>query len=121
MKLLTQKIYNKLLANGRKRHAVQGTEQEYDPMPVVKLFAPDGSATWLLTEIDPDDPDIAIGLCDLGFGFPEFGPVHLPELMAARGPVGLPIERDRFFDPEGQPLSTYIHKARECGSLTAIA
>jgi hypothetical protein len=38
--------------------------------PVVKLFTPDAGTTWLLTEIDPDDPDRAFGLCDLGSGFP---------------------------------------------------
>jgi hypothetical protein len=30
---------------------------------VVKLFTPDAACTWLLTELDPDDPDIAFGLC----------------------------------------------------------
>ncbi|WP_439331030.1 DUF2958 domain-containing protein [Mesorhizobium carmichaelinearum] len=33
---------------------------------MVKLFTRDAGATWLLTEIDPDDPDHAFGLCDLG-------------------------------------------------------
>ena len=28
-----------------------------DHKPVVKLFTPDAGRTWLLTEIDPDDPD----------------------------------------------------------------
>lgn len=27
-------------------------------------------ATWLLTEIDPDDPDVAFGLCVLGSAIP---------------------------------------------------
>ena len=36
-------------------------------------FTPDAGATWLLTEIDPDDHDHAFGLCDLGQGFPELG------------------------------------------------
>jgi len=28
---------------------------DFDPTPVVKLFTPDAGATWLLTEIEPDD------------------------------------------------------------------
>jgi hypothetical protein len=36
--------------------------REIDPYPVVKLFLPGGSATWLLTELDPDDDDLAFGL-----------------------------------------------------------
>ena len=29
----------------------------------------------------------------------EFGYFSLPELESVKGPLGLPIERDRFFDP----------------------
>jgi len=58
-----------LLANGR--HSL--TDEGFDPSPVVKLFTPDAGATWLLTEIDPDDDDHAFGLCDLGLGYPELG------------------------------------------------
>ena len=43
--------------------------------PVVKLFTPDANCTWLLSELDPEEPDIAFGLCDLGLGFPEIGSV----------------------------------------------
>lgn len=52
---------------------------------MVKLFTPDAGATWLLTEIDPDDDDHAFGLCDLGLGMPELGWVSLQELAAVRG------------------------------------
>ena len=68
-----------------------------DFQPIVKLFCPWSNATWLLTELDPDDPDIAFGLCDLGLGFPEMGSVRLSELAAVVGPCGLRIERDRYF------------------------
>jgi hypothetical protein len=54
----------------------------------VKLFAPDGNATWLLTEIDPDDGDRAFGLCDLGLGEPELGYVSLAELESVRARCG---------------------------------
>ena len=53
-----------LLANGRESLE----NPDFDPAPVVKLFTPDAGATWLLTEIDPDDHDHAFGLCDLGLG-----------------------------------------------------
>ena len=52
---------------------------------MVKLFTPDAGATWLLTEIDPDDHDHAFGLCDLGLGAPEIGWVSLGELATVRG------------------------------------
>ena len=74
-------------------------EPEFDFLPVVKLFTPDAGCTWLLTEIDPEDPDIAFGLCDLGMGCPELGSVSLSELESVRGRLGLPIERDLHFTP----------------------
>ncbi|MDB5723494.1 MAG: transposase, partial [Novosphingobium sp.] len=60
MILITDDIRAALLANGDITKA--GTD--HDPFPVVKLFTPDAGATWLLTELDPDEPDIAFGLCD---------------------------------------------------------
>ena len=83
---------------------------------MVKLFTPDGGATWLLSETDPEDADIAFGLCDLGLGFPELGSVRLSALKAHRGRLGLPIERDLHFNAEA-PLSTYAEGAREAGGI----
>ena len=59
MKLLTQAQFAQLLNTGRRQAAVKGTPDEIDFYPVVKLFDPCGAGTWLLTEIEPEDPDIA--------------------------------------------------------------
>jgi len=85
---------------------------------VVKLFTPDAGATWLLTEIDPDDADHAFGLCDLGQGFPELGYVSLAELRAVRGRLGLPVERDLHFKAD-KVISAYAHEARLAGRIMA--
>lgn len=87
-----------------------------DHLPVVKLFTPDGAATWLLTECDPDDPDRVFGLCDLGLGFPELGYVSLAELNELRGGLCLPIERDQSFVAD-KPLSVYAEDARSAGGI----
>jgi Protein of unknown function (DUF2958) len=63
MKLLTNELRDRLLANGREQAKVKGTKAEHDFWPVVKFFYPAGAATWLATELDPEDPDIAFGLC----------------------------------------------------------
>lgn len=89
-----------------------------DHVPVVKLFTPDAQATWLITEVDPDDPDRLFGLCDLGLGFPELGYVSLAELTELRGPLGLFVERDAHFVPE-KPLSAYAEDARVRGRVVA--
>jgi len=117
MKLLTREQREQLLKNGRAQAKVKGTKAEKDFWPVVKLFYPAGAATWLLTEIDPEDEDIAVGLCDLGVGFPEFGTVRLSELEGFRGRCGLGIERDHYFEAKA-PISRYIKAASEAGHIT---
>lgn len=108
VKLLTKADETQLRKNGA---IVDG-----DHIPVVKLFTPDGQATWLLSEISHENPDLAFGLCDLGMGSPELGYVSLSELRALRGKFGLPVERDRFarFD---KPISHYAEQARAAGYI----
>lgn len=116
MKLLTDAQRARLLDNGRRQAAVKGTPGELDFPPVVKLFNPTGAGTWLLTELEPDDPDIAWGLCDLGMGCPEFGTVSLAELAACRGSFGLGVERDLHFTAQG-PISAYVDAAQAAGYI----
>ncbi len=83
MKLLTNEHRAKLLVNGL---AMAEADISETVKPVVKLFMPDGSATWLLAWLEPDDPDVAFCLADLGFGCPEMGSVSMSELgLTARG------------------------------------
>lgn len=113
-KLITEEQTAQLLANGR-----QSIENpDFDPHPVVKLFTPDAGATWLLTEIDPDDVDHAHGLCDLGQGFPELGWVSLAELTALRGPLRLLVERDLYFKAD-KSISAYAREAQMAGRIVA--
>ena len=117
MKLLTDTLRAQLLENGRRQDPVRGTADEMDFLPVVKLFTPDANCTWLLTELDPEDPDIAFGLCDLGLGFPELGAVRISELESLRGPMGLPIERDLYIVSR-KSLAEYASDARNAGRIT---
>lgn len=75
------------------------TENVADPTVWVKLFTPDSSWTWFITEYDGED------LC---FGLvkgheTELGYFSLAEIAAVRGPLNLRIERDFWFEPK--PLS----------------
>ena len=60
---ITQAEWEQLYKNGLIQAKVRGTAKELDPVPVVKLFYPASSATWLLSEVEPDEPDSAWGLC----------------------------------------------------------
>ncbi len=119
MQLITKPIRERLLKNGRLREALDlSGKAEADFYPIVKLFTPDAGCTWLLTELDPDNPDIAFGLCDLGIGSPEIGSVSISELESVRGPLGLPVERDRYFTPT-KTLDAYADEARASGRIKA--
>jgi hypothetical protein len=114
MKLLTNAQIAQLLANG----AISARGEDHDPKPVVKLFTPVSNATWLLTELDPVDPDLAFGLCDLGLGCPELGNVRISELQSVRGRLGPLVERDLHFTPD-RTLSEYAAAARGSGGIRA--
>jgi Protein of unknown function (DUF2958) len=119
MKLLTQSQEQRMRENGAinaARAEKDGKTQDFQP--AVKLFCPWNGATWLLTELDPEDPDIAFGLCDLGMGFPELGSVRLSELAAIVGPGGLRIEGDRYFRPS-MTLQAYADAAHRDRHISA--
>jgi len=111
MQLISETIRQKLIANW------QDEDENKDPFPVVKLFNPVGAATWLITEMVADQPDILFGLCDLGFHCPELGYVGLSELENIRIFGALGIERDRHFTAEF-PLSIYAQAARIHSQIT---
>ncbi len=71
---------------------------------LVKFFTPDSNWTWYASEYD-STAQIFFGYV-IGF-FDELGYFSLEELEEARGPLGLPIERDEHFKP------TSLEKLRE--------
>lgn len=72
------------------------TEQEADAKALVKFFTPDSSWSFFLVEYDPAER-LCFGLV-IGHER-ELGYFSLAELEEARGPMGLPIERDLHFSP----------------------
>ncbi|MBA7577974.1 hypothetical protein ES708_19830 [subsurface metagenome] len=67
-----------------------------DAIAYVKLFTPSGSWSWYITEFDGEDT--FFGLVD---GYEkELGYFSLKELQLVRGPLGLPIERDLYWQPK---------------------
>jgi hypothetical protein len=108
---LPRHLFDQLLANGE-----ASARAEIDPVPVVKFFDPCGAATWLLTEVDPQDHDRLFGLCDLGMGYPELGYVLFSELAAVKGRLNIGLERDFFFVGR-YPLSVYARAAQSAGRI----
>jgi hypothetical protein len=117
MTLFTKTQTAQLLANCQAQIVrMDNGEADIDFKPVVKLFTPDAQCTWLLTELGNDD--IAFGLCDLGMGTPELSFVCMREIRELRGPLGLPVERDRHFEPD-KTISAYADEARARGRIAA--
>jgi len=107
MKLLTKELLEKL-------PPLYSQENVADPMVWVKFFTPDGNWTWY--GIEYDGKDIFFGYV-VGFE-KELGYFSLKELESTRGKFGLPIERDKYFEP--MPLSKVkeLEKAVELDDIT---
>ncbi len=116
--LITKKQKERLLKNGREQRQARDHGESIDFPPVVKLFTPDAGCTWLLSELCPNDNDVAFGLCDLGMGFPELGDVRISEIQSVRGQLGLPVERDRRFTAT-KTLGEYAREAYAAQRITA--
>ncbi|QRY31876.1 DUF2958 domain-containing protein [Variovorax sp. PDNC026] len=115
MDLITPELRILLLANGRSAR----DNPNFDPWPLFKWFNPCGAATWLITELDPVNEDLAYGLCDLGLGTPEIGVVSMRELYAIRLMGGaLGIERDLHWRAD-KSLSAYARLARAAGRIVS--
>lgn len=115
MELLTDEIRQALLANGARLEV----EPDLDPHPLVKLFTPDAGCTWLIAWAEEEGGELILwGLCDLGLGYPELGPVLYSELLSVRGRLGLPVERDLFFETD-RPISRLASEARRLGAIRA--
>ena len=93
MKLMTKEIERKL-------PPMYSTDGDDTRKVVVKYFTPDSNWTWYVFEGEKtEDGDYEFyGLVD---GFEKaLGYFTLGELEGARGPMGLPIERDLYYTGE---------------------
>ena len=92
MKLMTKAISKKLPALG------STADLTPDQVKVVaKFFTPDANYTWYVTEGEKDRDDWRL------FGwvdgpYPELGYFMLSDLEGVRGPLGLKVERDMWFN-----------------------
>ena len=79
---------------------MRATENQPDPLAMLKYFTPDSSFTFYVVEYDAEQR-LCFGLV-IGHER-ELGYFSLEELEQIRGPRGLPIERDLHFEPK--PIS----------------
>lgn len=95
MELMTEEI-QKILP------PLYSQEEVEDPICVLKYFTPDAGWTWYIVEGEKQENDwlffskVISPICPEG----ELGYVKLSELKSVRGGLGLPVERDLYFDPK---------------------
>ncbi|OCX51918.1 hypothetical protein BEL04_18115 [Mucilaginibacter sp. PPCGB 2223] len=107
--LLTPQQYDLLIQNGGDK------SYDKDYPPVAKLFLTNSNFVWLISELDPEYPEIAFGLCDLGMGWPELGYVNIDEILACQNPL-VQLENDLSFEGK-YPLTVYARAARRADKI----
>jgi len=92
MRLVTEELRKKI-------PPLYSQEKVKDPIAHAKYFTPDSSWTWYVIEFDGKDTFFGY----VNGIYPEMGYFSLSELETVRGPLGLKIERDSYWEPK--PLS----------------
>ncbi len=101
MRLMTKQL--------EKRFAEVGNQGELeDPVVIAKFFNPCGAGTWYATEYDPKAKVFFGYVSIFGDWNDEWGYFAIEELEAYKGPFGLGVERDLFFDEK--PFSQVVTK-----------
>ena len=88
--LMTEEIREQLPDLG------ENEEKGLEALARVKYFTPDSNWTWYVSEFDGED--LFFGMV-IGFEI-ELGYFSLRELQQTRGPMGLNIERDLYYEPK---------------------
>ena len=87
----------------------ENEEYGLEAKALVKFFTPDSNWFWYASEFD--GKDVFFGVVS-GFAV-ELGYFSLSELEGVRGPLGLPIERDLYFEPETLKELMKMHRNQD--------
>jgi hypothetical protein len=92
MELLTKEIRGKLPSLESTDNLTAEQQRVY-----LKLFMPSSGATWYATSFDGDDTFFGY-VAGIVPGCDELGSFSLKELQELKGPFGLNVERDKYWD-----------------------
>ena len=91
MRLMTKEL--------ERRFAQVGSQENIeDPVIVAKFFNPAGAGTWYATEYDAKDKTFFGYVSIFGDWNDEWGYFSLQELESYKGPFGIGIERDLYWE-----------------------
>lgn len=100
MQLLTKELRNALPP------LYSGEEKGTAALALVKFFTPDAGWTWYASEFDGKDTFFGLCVGDEA----ELGYFSLSELENLRGKLGLPVERDLYFEPTSLDQLLQTHR-----------
>lgn len=114
MKLMTKELARKLPRLYSTDMFTDEGERNDDIILVAKFFTPDSQWTWYVIEGEQRGDDW------LFFGYivgleRELGYFTLSELESVRGPLGLKIERDRYWKPI--TLGEFLEREKKLGNF----
>lgn len=114
IELIRPEDLQRMVMNRHEQRKVQGTRNERDFEPVVKLHIEGTHMLWLLTELDEDG--IAFGLCQIHCA--ELGNVSVDELLDLDA-GGIRVVQDKAFKPT-TTLRGYAALARSNGGMLLL-
>ncbi len=94
MELMPKEVRDRIPALYAQENAESGTQVIH-----VKLFDPSGRWTLYATEFDGNDTFFGYVLSPITPDYDEWGYASLREIEQTRGLLGLPMERDLWFEP----------------------
>lgn len=117
MKLLTQEDLKKLQAQDPYHPSGPGRELSTEELKViVKFFTPDSFWTWYAVSASQDEKSGDVQFFGYVDGLAaELGYFWLSELESIRGPLGLPIERDLYW--QTRSLADVMQEIEKRGAM----
>lgn len=98
-------------------HNSQPDQTGKDHYPVTKLYLPRTGCTWLVTEIDLNDPGRILSLYDLRQGVITYDYMNLNNIMSLKTIDGQSVTRDPYFTRKYN-ISVYLQAAFALGFIT---
>ena len=110
MQLLTDELLQKLQAQDPYHQTGPGRELRPDEeLVILKLFTPDANWTWYAVSASKDEDTGDVQFFGLVDGLEmELGYFWLSEVEQVRGSLGLPVERDLYWEPK--PLNKLLEE-----------
>jgi len=110
------KIITKEIEKAFEKQGYTGDKSAKDIKIIMKLFNPVGGQTWYIYE--KLDDDIYMAFVNLGDPMmAECGTVSMSEIMSLRLPMGLKVERDRYFEPFSKTLQEVMNTVKSGGHV----